>query len=88
MGVVSAAGAASGRAGDRSMTNIEKLAESYRAFLIDDRNLRPLTIALIIIVVVWMAVYLLGGATDRWQAQTSGQIASSPSVVSLSGRDR
>ncbi len=47
------------------MTKIEKDAGFYRDDLADDRNFRPMTIALFAIVVVWALVYLLGGATDK-----------------------
>ncbi len=44
------------------MTKSEKHAGPEPGYLADDRDLRPTTIALIAIVVVWSLVYLLGGA--------------------------
>lgn len=67
------------------MTSIEKLADSYRAILIEDRDLRPVTIALIVIVAVWLAAYFISCVTDQLKAQTGGQLDSSYSVMSLVG---
>ena len=63
------------------MTSNEKDADSYRGDLADDRNLRPLMIALIAIVVVWTLAYLVGGATDRPSADAGARLESSSSAV-------
>ena len=41
------------------MTGIEKQAAFYRAYLIDDRSLAPLTTAWAAIVGLWLIVYLV-----------------------------
>ncbi len=39
---------------------IEKHAEFYRGYVIDDRSLAPLTVGLATIVALWFLVYLVG----------------------------
>jgi hypothetical protein len=41
-------------------TGIEKQAAFYRAYLIDDRSVAPLTVAWMTIVALWLLVYLIG----------------------------
>jgi hypothetical protein len=41
-------------------SEIERLAAFYRGYLIDDRSLEPLTVALAAIVALWFLVYLVG----------------------------
>jgi hypothetical protein len=41
-------------------TGIEKQAAFYRAYLIDDRSVGPLTVAWATIVALWLLVYLVG----------------------------
>jgi hypothetical protein len=65
------------------MTNIKKQAGSYTGDDFDDRNLRPLTIALVTIVLVWLMVYLLGSATNRLDAQTDDRQENTASALSL-----
>ncbi len=67
------------------MTSTEKHAGSYRGYPTDDRNLRPLTIALVTIVAVWLAVYLLGSAADRLNTETGDPTDSSSPALSLVG---
>jgi hypothetical protein len=42
------------------MCGIERQAAFYRAYLIDDRSLTPLIVALASIVALWALVYLVG----------------------------
>ena len=42
------------------MCGIERQAAFYRAYLIDDRSLTPLIVALATIVALWSLVYLIG----------------------------
>jgi hypothetical protein len=52
------------------MNGIEKQAAFYRAYLIDDRSLAPLTTALATIVGLWLLVYVvsaIGGAEANQQ---------------------
>jgi hypothetical protein len=42
------------------MCGIERQAAFYRAYLIDDRSLTPLIVALATIVALWSLVYLVG----------------------------
>ncbi len=65
------------------MTKIEKDAGFYRDDLADDRNFRPMTIALIVIVVVWALVYLVGGATHSLSTSDGAQLDSSTSATSV-----
>ncbi len=65
------------------MTSNEKDADSYRGDLADDRNLRPLTIALIAIVVVWTLAYLVGGATHRVSADAGARLESSSDALAV-----
>ncbi len=59
------------------MTGIERQAAFYRAYLIEDRSLAPLTTALAAIVGLWLLVYLLsaiGGAEpSKPMAETATQ---------------
>jgi hypothetical protein len=41
------------------MNRIEKQAAFYRGYLVDDRSLAPLTIALATIVGLWLLVYVM-----------------------------
>ena len=68
------------------MTSNEKHADSYRGDLADDRNLRPMTIALIAIVVVWAFVYLLGGVSDRLIPNTGARPNSSLPAFTVDNR--
>jgi hypothetical protein len=58
------------------MNGIEKQVVFYRAYLIDDRSLAPLTTALATIVGLWLIVYLvsaIGGAeANKEMAQGRG----------------
>ena len=51
---------------------IEMNAAFYRAYLIDDRSLPPLTVALATIVALWSLVYLFG---------SNGPLAKPPTAV-------
>ena len=63
------------------MNGIEKQAAFYRAYLIDDRSLAPLTTAWATIVGVWLIVYLvsaIGGAEANQEMARVAAHASSP----------
>ena len=57
------------------MNGIEKQAAFYRAYLIDDRSLAPLTTALATIVGLWLLVYLVSaiGGAEANQADGAGR---------------
>ena len=62
------------------MNGIEKQAAFYRAYLIDDRSLAPLTTALATIVGLWLLVYVvsaIGGAEANRQMSRVAAHASS-----------
>jgi hypothetical protein len=48
-------------------SGIEKHAAFYRAYLIDDRSLIPLTVAWATIVGLWLLVYLVSAAAPEAQ---------------------
>jgi hypothetical protein len=63
------------------MNGIQKQAAFYRAYLIDDRSLAPLTHALATIVGVWLLVYLvstIGGPEANQQMVQVAARAPSP----------
>jgi hypothetical protein len=51
-------------------TGIEKQAAFYRAYLIDDRSVAPLTVAWMTIVALWLLVYLIGAIGPPGKPQT------------------
>jgi hypothetical protein len=53
------------------MNGIEKQAAFYRAYLIDDRSVGPLTVAWAAIVGLWLVVYLVGAAAPPAKPQTA-----------------
>jgi hypothetical protein len=62
------------------MNGIEKQAVFYRGYLVDDRSLAPLTIALAAIVSLWLLVYLVsvvGGPQARHEMSERAAHASS-----------
>ena len=78
------------------MNGIEKQAAFYRAYLIDDRSLAPLTTAWATIVGLWLIVYLvsaIGGAEAnqemaRVAAHASSLAPRSPVVGAAAGERR
>jgi hypothetical protein len=67
------------------MSSNEKRAEFHRGDFADDQSLRPLTIALVTIVVAWLLVYMLGSATKRLEAQADLLENDPPAVMSMVG---
>jgi hypothetical protein len=62
------------------MNGIEKQAVFYRGYLIDDRGLIPLTIALATIVGLWFVVYLASAVAGPWANRELAQVAAHASV--------
>ncbi len=65
------------------MNGIEKQAVFYRGYLIDDRSLTPLTIALATIVGLWFVVYLVSAIAGPWASQELAQVASYASSLAF-----
>ena len=53
------------------MNGIEKQAAFYRAYLIDDRSVAPLTLAWATIVALWLVVYLASAISPPTKPQTA-----------------
>jgi hypothetical protein len=53
------------------VNGIEKQAAFYRAYLIDDRSVRPLTVAWAAIVALWLVVYLASAISAPTKPQTA-----------------
>jgi hypothetical protein len=53
------------------MNGIEKQAAFYRAYLIDDRSVGPLTVAWATIVALWLLVYLVGAVSPHSRSHTA-----------------
>jgi hypothetical protein len=62
------------------MNGIEKQAAFYRGYLIDDRSLTPLTIALAAIVSLWLLVYLVGVVAGAQTNQRLAEVAAHASA--------
>jgi hypothetical protein len=56
-------------------TGIESQAAFYRAYLIDDRSVAPLTVAWTTIVALWLVVYLVGAVVSQMQPQAARSAA-------------
>jgi hypothetical protein len=67
------------------MSSNDRRAEFYRADLADNDSLRPLTIALVTIVVAWLIVYLLGSASMRIEAPVNLSEDDPPVVMPMVG---
>jgi hypothetical protein len=68
---------------EQAMKNeIEKHAAFYRGYLIDDRNLVPLTIASATFVALWLLVYLLGAIGPQARPQSAQPAAQMSAAVS------
>jgi hypothetical protein len=65
------------------MNGIEKQAVFYHGYLIDDRSLIPLTIALATIVGLWFVVYLVSAVGGPWANQKMVQVASHAASLGL-----
>jgi hypothetical protein len=52
------------------MSGIEKQAAFYRAYLVDDRSVAPLTVAWAAIVAAWFLAYLIGAIGPYAKPQT------------------
>jgi hypothetical protein len=63
------------------MNRIEKQAAFYRAYLIDDRGLAPLTTALATIVGLWLIVYLVSAIGGVEVNQEMTQVATHASSL-------
>jgi hypothetical protein len=68
------------------MNGIEKQAAFYRAYLIDDRSLAPLTTALATIVGLWLLVYVVSAIAGAEANQQMIRVATHAS--SLASRSR
>jgi hypothetical protein len=53
------------------MNGIEKQAAFYRAYLIDDRSVAPLTVGWATIVALWLVVYLVSAVSPPAKPQTA-----------------
>jgi hypothetical protein len=67
------------------MYSNDRRAEFYRADLADNESLRPLTIALVTIVVAWLIIYLIGSASRRIEALVNLLEDDPPVVMSMVG---
>ena len=63
------------------MTGIEKQAAFYRAYLIDDRGLAPLTTAWAAIVGLWLIVYLVSAICGAEAKQEMARVAAHASSL-------
>ena len=61
---------------------IEERAAFYRGYLIDDRNLVPLTIALATLIALWLLVYLLCAIGPQAKLPTAQPAAHASTAVS------
>jgi len=53
------------------MNGIEKQVAFYRAYLIDNRSVGPLTVAWATIVALWLLVYLVGAVSPHARSQAA-----------------
>ena len=63
-------------------TGIEKQAAFYRAYLIDDRSVAPLTVAWATIVALWLLVYLVSAIGRHAKPQTAEPAAQASALAS------
>ncbi len=68
------------------MSGIWKLTGSLDESLVDDRNERPLTIALATIVLVWAMAFGLTLASGHIGARTMHSTGNPPAVMSVTGK--
>jgi hypothetical protein len=67
------------------MCGIESHAAFYRGYLIDDKSLAPLTVALATIVALWSLVYLVGCVAPLAKQPTGEAVAQAQGPASSPG---
>jgi hypothetical protein len=68
--------------GDAAMSRNHEIPRLYDHSMIDDRNLRPLAIAFVTILMVWMAVFGLNSVSTQIVAQSHNVVNSSAQAIS------
>jgi hypothetical protein len=71
-----------GEYGDAAMSRNHEIPHLYDHGVIDDRNLRPLAIAFVTILMVWMAVFGLISVSAQIVAQSHNVANSSAQTIS------
>jgi hypothetical protein len=70
------------------MNGIEKQAAFYRAYLIDDRSVAPLTVAWATIVALWLVVYLVSAIGPHAKPRTAEPALQASALASRSESPR